>query len=50
LLALEAAGKIDSIETFDLEFAAEAVAYEPDMTRHLRYAEAIERQQELTSD
>jgi len=47
LLALEAAGKIDSIETFDLEFAAEPVAYDPDMTRHLRYAEAIERQQKL---
>ena len=44
LLALEAAGKIDSIETIEPEFAA---AYEPDMTRHARYAEAIERQQKL---
>ncbi len=44
LLALEAAGKIDSIETVEPEFA---VAYEPDMTRHVRYAEAIERQQKL---
>jgi gluconokinase len=47
LLALEAAGKIDSIETFDLGSAAEPIAYEPDMTRHLRYAEAIARQQKL---
>src|SRR5258706_55592 len=45
LLALEAAGKIDSIEIFDPELAP--VAYEPDMRRHLRYAEAIERQQKL---
>ena len=44
LLALEAAGKIDSIETTADEFA---VAYEPDLTRHLRYVEAIERQQKL---
>ena len=45
LLALEAAGKIDSIETVDFEPAA--VAYEPDQKRHLRYAGAIERQQQL---
>lgn len=44
LLALEAAGKIDGLETFDPEFAD---AYEPDMTRHGRYVEAIERQQKL---
>jgi gluconokinase len=44
LLALEAAGKIDSLETCDPEFAN---AYEPDMTRHGRYVEAIERQQKL---
>ena len=44
LLALEAAGKIDSIETVEPEFA---VGYEPDMTRHARYAMAIERQQKL---
>lgn len=44
LLALEAAGKIDSIETVEAEFA---VAYEADMTPHARYAEAIERQQKL---
>ena len=44
LLALEAAGKIDSIETFDAEFV---VAYEANMTRHARYAKAIERQQRL---
>ncbi len=44
LLALEATGKIDSIETVEPEVAA---AYEPDLTRHARYAEAIERQQRL---
>lgn len=44
LLALEAAGKIDSIETVATEFA---VAYEANMTRHALYAEAIERQQKL---
>jgi len=44
LLALEAAGKIDSIETVDPEFAS---FYEPDMTRHAVYVEAIERQQRL---
>jgi gluconokinase len=44
LLALEAAGKIDSIEIIESELV---VAYEPDMTRHRRYAEAIERQQKL---
>ncbi len=47
LLALEAAGKIDSIETVDAEFAVAPLFYHPDMTRHLRYAEAIERQQKL---
>ena len=45
LLVLEAAGKIDSIETFD--FGLAPAAYEPDMKRHARYAEAIERQQVL---
>ncbi|MDX6404894.1 MAG: gluconokinase [Blastocatellia bacterium] len=45
LLALEAAGKIDSIETVDPELAP--MAYDPDLTHHLRYAEAIERQQKL---
>jgi gluconokinase len=44
LLALEAAGKIDNIETVDPEFA---VAYEPDMARHARYAEPIARQETL---
>jgi gluconokinase len=44
LLALEAAGKIDSIETVEAEFA---VAYDANMTRHGLYAEAIERQQKL---
>jgi gluconokinase len=44
LLALEAAGKIDSIEIIEREIA---FAYEPDMTRHALYAAAIERQQKL---
>lgn len=44
LLALEAVGKIDSIETVDAEFAN---TLEPDMTRHARHAQAIERQQKL---
>jgi len=44
LLALEAAGKIDSVETARPEFGE---VYEPNMTRHASYAQAIERQQEL---
>lgn len=44
LLALEAVGKIDSIETIDPEFGQ---AFEPDMTRHAIYAQAIERQHKL---
>jgi len=44
LLALEAAGKIDGIETIDAEFVN---FHEPDMARHARYAEALERQQRL---
>jgi gluconokinase len=44
LLALEAAGKIDSIEIIENE---SIVAYEPDMKSHDRYARAIERQQRL---
>jgi gluconokinase len=47
LLALEAAGKIDSIEIVDFEVDVAVVSYEPNMTRHARYAEAIERQQKL---
>jgi gluconokinase len=44
LLALEAAGEIGSIETVRAEFGE---VYLPDMTRHTRYAQAIERQQEI---
>jgi gluconokinase len=44
LLALEAAGKIDSVETIDL---AGSETYKPDMARHEIYARAIERQQKL---
>ena len=44
LLALEAIGKIDNLETTRAEFGA---VFEPDLTRHKIYARAIERQQEL---
>jgi gluconokinase len=44
LLALEATGKIDSIETMTSEWSA---VIEPDMTRHFVYVRAIERQQRL---
>ena len=44
LLALEAAGKIDNLETVDSKFAN---GYDANMIRHSRYAEAIERQQKL---
>lgn len=45
LLALEAGGKIGSIETVHFESAP--IVYDPDSQRHLLYAEAIERQQKL---
>jgi len=44
LLALEAVGKIDSLETIDPEPGA---VYEPNIARHAIYAQAMERQQEL---
>ena len=44
LLALEAIGKIDGIETIAPEIGRN---FEPEMTRHAIYARAIERQQEL---
>src|SRR5437868_2659371 len=44
LLALEAIGKIDSIETID---SAGGEVYEPDPARHQVYARAIERQQQF---
>ena len=44
LLALETIGKIDSIETVQSESGE---VFEPDLTRHEVYAQAIERQQEL---
>jgi gluconokinase len=47
LLALEAAGKIDSIETVDFEISVAPVIYEPDLNRHARYTEAIARQEKL---
>lgn len=44
LLALEAVGKIDSLDTIDSEFGQTC---EPDMERHAVYARAMERQQKL---
>ena len=44
LLALETIGKIDSIEIVQSESGE---VFEPDLTRHEVYAQAIERQQEL---
>lgn len=44
LLALESIGKIDNIETANPGFGE---VFEPDMSRHLKYAPAIERQQQL---
>lgn len=47
LLALEAAGKIDSIETINPGSSVAPFFYDPDLEWHLRYANAIERQQKL---
>jgi gluconokinase len=44
LLALEAIGKIDSLETID---ASGHEVYEPDFARHEIYVRAVERQQKL---
>jgi gluconokinase len=44
LLALEAAGKIASIE--EDQFVVDQV-FEPDMSRHARYQQALARQEEL---
>jgi gluconokinase len=44
LLALEAIGKIDNIETIEPEIGQ---TFEPDMKNHAIYASAIKRQQEL---
>jgi len=44
LLALEAAGKIQSIEKFSVPIEA---VFEPNMTHHAIYQEALERQQKL---
>jgi len=44
LLALEAIGKIDSIETIE---PAGGEVYEPDPARHAVYARAIERQKKF---
>ena len=44
LLALEAVGKIATIE--EVSISVEQV-FEPDMTRHARYCQALARQEEL---
>jgi gluconokinase len=44
LLALEAAGKIDSISDFPVSVAT---TFEPDMSCHERYRKGLERQQQL---
>jgi gluconokinase len=44
LLALEATGKIQGIETFEVRIAR---TFEPDMARHVRYRKGLERQQQI---
>lgn len=47
LLALEAAGKIQSINRHSVSVNSQPRVFEPDMTRHQRYRDALERQQQL---
>ena len=47
LLALEATGKIQSINRHSVTVTTIPKVFEPDMTRHQRYRDAIERQQRL---
>ena len=47
LLALEAAGKIQTINRHSVTVTTIPQVFEPDMTRHQRYRDAIERQQRL---
>jgi gluconokinase len=47
LLALEAAGKIQTINRHSATVTTIPKVFEPDMTRHQRYREALERQQRL---
>ena len=44
LLALEAAGKIQSIEELPISIES---TFEPDMSRHVRYQLGLERQQKI---
>jgi gluconokinase len=44
LLALEAVGKIGNLDAVSLSVDE---VFEPDMQRHARYSEGLERQQEL---
>jgi len=47
LLALEAAGKIQTINRHSITVTTIPKVFEPDMTRHQRYREAVERQRRL---
>ena len=47
LLALEAAGKIQSINRPSVTVTTKANVFEPDMTRHATYRVGLERQQQL---
>ena len=47
LLALEAAGKIQSINRHSVNVNNQSKIFTPDMTRHQRYRNALERQQRL---
>ena len=47
LLALEAAGKIQTINRHSVTLTTIPKVFEPDMTRHQRYRLAVERQQRL---
>ncbi len=47
LLALEEVGKIQSINRHSVTVNTKAKVFEPDMTRHQQYRDALERQQRL---
>lgn len=47
LLALEATGKIQSIDRPSVTVATEATVFEPDLRRHEKYQSGLERQQRL---
>jgi sugar (pentulose or hexulose) kinase len=47
LLALEAAGKIANIETWNVVSGITGETFEPDIARHARYQVGLERQQRI---